>query len=71
MGTKGGPSRVRCTRVEALKAGLAQGRATCPLFDTARFTRHLESAYHTMWQRHQAGEPPASFAVERIIPAPQ
>jgi protein O-GlcNAc transferase len=57
--------------IEALKAGLAQGRATCPLFDTARFTRHLESAYHTMRQRHQAGEPPASFAVERIIPAPQ
>jgi protein O-GlcNAc transferase len=52
------------TAIEALKAGLAQGRATCALFDTARFTRRLESAYHTMWQRHQAGEPPASFAVE-------
>ena len=50
--------------IEALKARLAQGRGTCPLFDTARFTRHLESAYHTMWQRHQAGEPPASFAVD-------
>ena len=50
--------------IEALKAKLAQGRATCALFDSARFRRHLESAYHTMWQRHQAGEPPASFAVE-------
>jgi protein O-GlcNAc transferase len=51
--------------LEALKGMLGQGRATCALFDTARFTRHLESAYQTMWQRHQAGEPPASFAVER------
>jgi predicted O-linked N-acetylglucosamine transferase (SPINDLY family) len=49
--------------IEALKAKLAQNRARCALFDTARFRRHVESAYHTMWQRHQAGEPPASFAV--------
>jgi protein O-GlcNAc transferase len=49
--------------IEALKAKLAQTRATCALFNTARFRRHLESAYQTMWQRHQAGEPPASFAV--------
>jgi predicted O-linked N-acetylglucosamine transferase (SPINDLY family) len=33
------------------------------LFDTARFTRDLESAYATMWERHQSGLPPASFAV--------
>ena len=49
--------------IAALKAKLAQGRTTHTLFDTARFRRHIESAYHTMWQRHQAGEPPASFAV--------
>jgi protein O-GlcNAc transferase len=49
--------------LDGLKAKLAQTRTTCALFDTARFTRHLESAYLTMWQRHQAGEPPASFAV--------
>jgi protein O-GlcNAc transferase len=49
--------------LEAIKAKLAQGRATCALFDSSRFRRHLESAYHTMWQRHQAGEPAASFAV--------
>jgi protein O-GlcNAc transferase len=46
------------------KAKLARNRQTCPLFDTERFARHIETAYTTMWQRHQCGEPPASFAVE-------
>jgi protein O-GlcNAc transferase len=49
--------------LEAIKAKLAQGRATSALFDSSRFRRHLESAYHTMWQRRQSGEPAASFAV--------
>jgi protein O-GlcNAc transferase len=47
----------------ALKAKLARNRETFPLFDTDRFRRHLESAYETMWERYQRGEPPASFAV--------
>jgi protein O-GlcNAc transferase len=42
---------------------LARNRETFPLFDTARFTRHLESAYTAMWERQQRGEPPESFAV--------
>jgi predicted O-linked N-acetylglucosamine transferase (SPINDLY family) len=50
--------------IGALKGKLAQNRATCALFDTARFRRHIEAAYRTMWQRHQAGDAPASFAVE-------
>jgi predicted O-linked N-acetylglucosamine transferase (SPINDLY family) len=50
----------------ALKAKLAQNRLTCPLFDTASFARHLESAFVTMWERQQRGEPPASFAVARV-----
>jgi predicted O-linked N-acetylglucosamine transferase (SPINDLY family) len=49
-----------------LRTRLAASRATCPLFDTDRFRRHIESAYQTMWKRHQRGEPPASFAVESI-----
>ena len=36
-----------------LKAKLAANRDTHPLFDTARFTRHLEAAYLQMWERHQ------------------
>ena len=50
--------------IAPLKETLGQNRARCALFDTARFSRHLETAYQTMWQRHQAGAPPASFAVD-------
>jgi protein O-GlcNAc transferase len=46
-----------------IKSKLAQNRETCPLFNTARFTRHIEAAYITMWERYQRGEPPAAFAV--------
>jgi predicted O-linked N-acetylglucosamine transferase (SPINDLY family) len=46
-----------------IKARLARNRATHPLFDTTRFTRHIERAYAAMWERHQRGEPPESFAV--------
>lgn len=48
----------------ATKAKLGPGRS--PLFDTARFTRHIEAAFVSMWQRHQKGERPVSFAVEAI-----
>jgi protein O-GlcNAc transferase len=47
------------------KAKLAQHRDHCVLFDTKRFTRHIEAAYFTMWERHQRGEPPIGFAVPR------
>src|SRR5579859_1368639 len=50
----------------ALKQKLAHNRDACALFDTARFTRHMETAYSIMWQRHQAGGLPESFAVPPI-----
>jgi predicted O-linked N-acetylglucosamine transferase (SPINDLY family) len=50
-------------RLAAIRATLAQNRATSALFDTDRFRRHIESAYETMWERYQRGEPPAGFAV--------
>jgi len=46
-----------------IRAKLARQRLSAPLFDTARFTRDLESVFISMWERHQRGEPPASFAV--------
>jgi predicted O-linked N-acetylglucosamine transferase (SPINDLY family) len=52
----------------AIKGKLARNREVHPRFDTARFTRHLEAAYTTMWQRYQRGEPPAAIAVESIRP---
>ena len=48
----------------AIKAKLARNRDTYPLFDTARYTRHIEAAYTTMWERYQRGEAPEAFAVE-------
>ena len=53
-------------QLAAIKAKLAQNRASCPLFDTARFRRHIETAYTTMCERFRQGEPPASFAVAPI-----
>ena len=47
----------------ALKAKLARNRDASALFDSKRFTRHLEAAYKTMVQRHQDGLPPMRFSV--------
>ena len=47
----------------ALKAKLRAKRETTPLFDTARFTHHYETALATMWQRYKDGLPPAGFAI--------
>ena len=46
-----------------IRAKLAQNRETCPLFDTKRFTFHLEVALEEMWARHQRGEEPRDFHV--------
>ena len=50
-----------------IRAKLDRHRLSCPLFDTDRFRLHIESAYRTMWERSQRGEPAAGFAVD---PAP-
>jgi len=46
----------------AVKAKLARNHDNCPLFDTQRFTRHIEDAYLGMWRAYQEGRPPASFS---------
>jgi len=51
-------------RLAEIREKLARNRATHPLFDTVRLCRHIESAYETMSQRRQRGEPPVSFAVK-------
>lgn len=50
----------------AVKEKLARNRGTHPLFDTARATRHIESAFVTMTERHRRGEAPASFDVKPV-----
>lgn len=51
-------------RLGDLRAGLAAGLNTAPLFDTARFCRNIERAYEMMYARHRRGERPATFAVD-------
>jgi predicted O-linked N-acetylglucosamine transferase (SPINDLY family) len=53
----------------SLREKLARHRDVHPLFDTERFTRHMEAAYMVMWERAQRGEPPESFSVAPITPA--
>ncbi len=50
-------------RRDRLRRHLVAGGSRQPLFDSARFTRHLERAYETMWQQLQAGREPQPFAV--------
>jgi len=50
----------------ATKARLAANRSTSPLFDTARFRRHIEAAYIAMWERTQRGEPPDHLTIAPI-----
>jgi predicted O-linked N-acetylglucosamine transferase (SPINDLY family) len=56
-------------RLAAIKAKLKRARDTKPLFDTARYTRHLETAFTKMWERAQRGEPPENFSVANETPA--
>ena len=51
-------------RLAAMRAALERNRSTHPLFDTKRFTRHLEAAYLRMWERAERGLKPESFSVE-------
>jgi protein O-GlcNAc transferase len=46
----------------AVRERINANRLTSALFDSAAHTRDLESAYETMWRRHQAGLPPEPFA---------
>ena len=55
-------------RLLALRERLETNRRCCPLFDSDRYRRHLESAFATMHQRQHAGLPPDSFDVAPVAP---
>jgi protein O-GlcNAc transferase len=58
------------TGLAAIRAKLRANRATYPLFDTERFTRHLESAYVTMYERYLQGAPADALSVPPLsVPA--
>lgn len=44
--------------ISMLRAKLAAGRLSAPLFDSRRFTRHLEAGYQAIWRRCLEGLPP-------------
>jgi len=50
--------------LKIIKDKLADNLATAPLYDTPLFTRHLESAYLTMYDRYQNGLDPEHIYVE-------
>ena len=54
---------VNPSALSELRSRLASNRTTHPLFDTRRFTRHLEQAYLAMQQRIDAGLPPDHLVI--------
>ena len=63
---------VNPAKLAALKAKLEKNRLTTPLFDTPRFTKHLEAAYTQVYQRYRDDLPPEHVYIksdiERIEP---
>lgn len=53
-------------RLAEIRTRLAENRRHCPLFDTERFTRHLEHAYRLMAERYNAGEEPQLIDVPAL-----
>lgn len=50
-------------RIAALRGMLLRNRLNSPLFDTASFARHLETAFTMIQQRYLDGLPPAHLSV--------
>jgi predicted O-linked N-acetylglucosamine transferase (SPINDLY family) len=51
-------------RLARIRETLARNRRDSPLFDTARFTKHIEAAYAAMHERSRAGLPPRPIRIE-------
>ena len=52
-------------KLAAIKHKLANNRLTTPLFDTQLSTRHVETAYTMVYERHLAGLPPDHIYVSQ------
>jgi predicted O-linked N-acetylglucosamine transferase (SPINDLY family) len=50
-------------KLAEIKLKLSNNRLTTPLFDSLRFTKHLEAAYFKIHERYQAGLEPDHFAI--------
>ena len=51
-------------KLKAIKTKLESNRLTTPLFDTPRFTKHLEEAYISMYERYHADLPLEHIYIE-------
>ena len=51
-------------KLKIIKDKLVNNLPTAPLYDTPLFTRHLESAFRTMYDRYQQGLDPDNIYVE-------
>ena len=60
-------ARDRAT-LAALRQRIAENRLHAPLFDTARFTQHLERAFEMMVEREKAGLEPDHIDVPALAP---
>ncbi len=56
-------------RLAEIRARIATNRSVAPLFDTLRFTRHLERAYEMIVERARKGLEPDHFDVPEL-PSP-
>ena len=50
----------------AIRQTLERHRMARPTFDEARFARHLETAFRSMWERWRRGDAPESFRVPAL-----
>lgn len=52
-------------KLKSIREKLANNLKTTPLYDTALFTRHIESAYRVMYQNALQGLPPDHIVIDR------
>ena len=57
-------------KLHSVREKLDKQRMTCPLFDTLRWTRNLESAVKMIWGRHEMGLAPADIDVPDVKGGP-
>jgi predicted O-linked N-acetylglucosamine transferase (SPINDLY family) len=53
-------------KLKAIKDKLERNRLTTALFDTPRFTKHIEAAYKQIFERYQADLPPDHIYIEDL-----
>ena len=51
-------------KLRSIKQKLERNKLTTALFDTPRFTKHIEAAYKEMYERYQADLPPNNIYIE-------